>query len=126
LFTEWSEEMIERQEAHSSWSRDQFWVTVDGAGNNIPPRTKEFVDDWLDMAVSGGNPEKLLNNNNARVLISDRERSLKKSQARMGNINALKLWSGASGIGRLDYRWRIARQIVEDVLEGRVEVGDDA
>jgi hypothetical protein len=54
----------------------------------------------------------------ARDLILERERTLKRSLARLGNPRALELWQGASGAYRLDFRWRNAEQILNDLLNG--------
>jgi hypothetical protein len=58
-----------------------------------------------------------------RRLIADREKSLKKDLARLGNPNAKNGWGGDSGSGQMDYRWWISQRILGDILFG-LEDGD--
>jgi hypothetical protein len=53
-----------------------------------------------------------------RKLVGDRERALKRGLSRLDNPRALELWNGAAGTAALDYRWRNARVILEDVRDG--------
>jgi len=54
----------------------------------------------------------------ARMLIRARERQTKAGLARLHNSRALERWSGASGLGRLTFRWDDARTIVTDIMKG--------
>ena len=54
----------------------------------------------------------------ARQLIHERERSLKRSLARLDHRRPLENWGGASSIGRLDYRWQNVRQLLWDIQRG--------
>jgi hypothetical protein len=55
----------------------------------------------------------------ARSLIIDRECQLKRGQARVKGGRALESWGGDSGSRQLDYRWRIAKQMILDVVTTR-------
>ena len=53
-----------------------------------------------------------------RTAISDRERQLKKSLARLANPHALEMWRGDAGVARFDFRWRVGRSAVNDIATG--------
>ena len=73
---------------------------------------------WLERALSLSDPSLIRNDAELRDLIHNRERSLKRGQARLDNPRALELWSGAAGTGRLDFRWGVSRGILSDIVEG--------
>ena len=70
------------------------------------------VDEIIEGSIS------INENNEARELISNRERQLKGERSRIYNQRALELWSGSSGIGMMDYRWRSARRVLIDIIDG--------
>lgn len=99
-----------------SWDRPAFWNTVHATNARVPLRTHQFIDAWLDTAISHGS---LQLNRSARQLIHDRERTLKRGQARLDNPRALEMWGGAAGTAPLDYRWeRVVQQHIRDVQQG--------
>jgi hypothetical protein len=79
------------------------------------------VKSWLQIALAPDIASRLKSHAPARQLIQLRERSLKGKLARLENRDALRNWNGAAGAGRLDYRWRQAKTIVDDILVGRKE-----
>ena len=54
----------------------------------------------------------------ANELIRNRETLLKRSQSRFLNKDALQQWGGASGLGRLNYRWETAQRFLNDLYLG--------
>jgi hypothetical protein len=76
------------------------------------------VDGWLDRALGAKNPDTLADSPDARALITERERILKRARARLGNPRALERWNGSAGAGQINYRWHRVRTIVADVLQG--------
>jgi hypothetical protein len=110
----WRRMMQARGSAHSAWDRVQFWEVVVSAHANVTPSTKTFVDQWLALALTATG-RSLVTSKAARALITERERQLKRSQARLVNQRALELWQGASGIGRLNYRWPVAKRMLTDI-----------
>jgi Family of unknown function (DUF6361) len=111
---EWREMMQERRDAHAAWDRAGFWETVRSTQANVTPATRTFVDHWLTLALAPGG-EDPAGSDVARVLVTERERQLKRGQARLLNRRALELWQGASGAGRLNYRWPVARRMLADM-----------
>jgi len=89
----------------------------------IPHATRTFVIDWLDLVFGQGDNADVAENADAQALVRDREAWLKGSRARLQNPQALARWKGASGVAKLDFRWRTARTLVKDIVEGlhRVE-----
>lgn len=114
----WQDMISQRRGAFLAWDRDSFWRVFDPGVIRIPSRTRQFVTQWLDGAMYSGENQRVADSEPLRTLIHERERMLKRGQARLDNPRALELWSGAAGTGRLDYRWGITRTIVTDILEG--------
>jgi len=54
----------------------------------------------------------------ADELIRNRETTLKRSQSRFLNKDALQQWGGSSGLGRLNYRWETAQRFLNDLYLG--------
>ncbi|HEL5028475.1 TPA: hypothetical protein UOA81_003710 [Stenotrophomonas maltophilia] len=94
------------------WDMVQFWEQVERVGRPIHPRTREFVSSWLALVKAGqaDSPQ-------SRSLVRERERSLKGNLSRFNPEN-LDRWSGASGLGILNYRWGITRRHLADLLHG--------
>lgn len=111
----WNQTCSARSTALMEWNLEVFWHLVQQDGARVPSITKTFVGDWLTLVRNGARPS-WPRDKRARELIINRERFLKRKQARLDGGPALELWGGASGTGQLDYRWgRIARQFVLDV-----------
>jgi hypothetical protein len=118
LLGEWGELVTTRGDALRSWDRRRFWQLVATAGARITPQTRLFIDSWLDLALSPESIPSMLTSAKIRKLVGDRERALKRALSRLDNPRALELWNGAAGTAALDYRWRNARVILEDVRDG--------
>ena len=101
-----------------SWRTCRLWKLTAGHGN-IPPRTRRFVQSWIELVRES--PEVLLENKHARKLVRDREMELKRSHSRFNNHRALELWGGKSGIGRLVYRWPNVKVFLNDLYQGMVK-----
>lgn len=123
---EWRRMLDDRWMALSSWDRRRFWEIVGSSGARISPRTRLFINSWLDLAISDKTTESLIAGEAARLLIHGRERALKGTLARLDNRRALELWSGGAGTGRLSYRWPTAQRIVQDILLGLATEAHDA
>ena len=64
------------------------------------------------------NLSKLSIDEKARQLIYQREVRIKGNRSRLKNPRMLAQWSGASGASAFDFRWHIAKRIVDDVYLG--------
>ena len=114
----WADMIIDRQAALAAWDYDDFWNVLDRAEARVPKSTRQFVMHWLARSLSMKDPRQVAVDTDLRTLIQNRERTLKRGQARLDNPRALELWSGAAGTGRLDFRWGISRTILTDIVEG--------
>lgn len=122
---DWGLLMQERAEAHARWSRVQFWDFVRDTGATVTPSTRRFVEEWIALATSAEGRNASMSPQ-ARTLVEAREAQLKRAQARLRGGRALDLWQGASGLGRLTYRWYSAQRILRDLREAAMTEVVDA
>jgi hypothetical protein len=115
---EWFNMIEARGRAIRSWDLDSFWSTLEHAEARVPSRSRAFVMAWLKRALALPSAEAIATDRELHDLILNRERSLKRAQARLSNPRALELWSGAAGTGRLAFRWGVSRTMVADIIEG--------
>ena len=124
---EWYKNFKSESTRFSSWNKKLFWEIVAEQNPRVSNATKTFCMQWINYAIDSASAfDDFVNNVSIRSLIKNRERSLKKENARLSNSKALEAWRGASGIGQLDYRWRIARTMINDILAGLDQKGDNA
>jgi hypothetical protein len=114
---EWSDDCRDASAQLRSWDRDGMWEVVLRASPRIGPRTRAFVDAWLNT-VCRGKTRGVGDDSQLRRLVGDRERVQKKAQSRLDNERLLRTWSGHSGSAQLTYRWPQVRRIVTDVYDG--------
>lgn len=111
----WSEE-LDRTNALDKWDRAAWWATVARQNPRIRTLTRTFVDSWIDLVSTDVD---VATDNRAATLVGARERQIKGGRARLVNQAALDRWMGASGVGRLDFSWSIARRHLEDLYAAR-------
>jgi hypothetical protein len=115
----WADNLCMRGDELSRWDyKKRFYQIVVSNGGRPSPRTKDFINAWLEMALSPGGAKRIADSSEARKLIYNREITLKKALARLENKSTLQLWQGASGTSPLKYRWNPTKRIVMDILEG--------
>lgn len=113
---DWAGEVHADAAFFNRWDRDEFWHLVIKHNPRIHPFSRDFVLRWTERAL--GDPDGLVDDEEAARLVSDRERRVKGPLARVADLRQLERWSGASGLGRLDYRWSgAARAIVRDIVD---------
>jgi len=114
---QWRTILSARQAELHRWDRTAFWDLVKQNGARVPEGTFQFVKAWFQTTLDDGNPAGLADNAKSRQLIIDRERSIKRSRARIGNQRALENRGGSAGAAQLNYRWsRPVRAFVNDIL----------
>lgn len=87
--------------------------------SRVAASTRSFVEKWFAF-VQASNGRRLADDAQARDLIRRRELRVKGRQRSRIATPYRVAWNGASGSGRLDYRWGAAvQQIVLDVAKGR-------
>lgn len=107
----------ERRHLIESWKHEEFWRYVLGQNPRITRITQRFVDAWFTAVTKGDAAHGLHPTSRLRDLVEQREREVKKGQARLANPKLLELWGGGSA-GGLNYRWPTVRRIVTDIQEG--------
>ncbi len=121
----WSQIIMKRWDELAVWFSDGgFWRSK--SFNTIPAssnsqsfeRTKVFVNNWFSLVFKGQNLLSVKKDEDAINLIYEREVYLKRSRARLENQRALDLWNGAAGAFQLDYRYRVAKQLMSDIISG--------
>lgn len=115
-FREWAEQIAEERHFLEAWELDDFWRFVYERNARVSSLTRRFVQSWVD-AVRSGSAAGALGLDAPRQLVADRERAVKRVQARLSNTRLLGLWSGAVASG-LDYRWPAVKTIITDIHEG--------
>jgi hypothetical protein len=116
-FTGWAQLLAQHQRTFADWKRNRFWEIIWQANPRISRATKEFIDSWCDLALTG-NAVALRDDQAARKLIRERESKLKRSLARIDNPRALELWRGDSGSAQLEFRWLISQRLLRDIFQG--------
>jgi len=117
MIREWSALLNRRESVFREWDRNEFWDIIYREYGKPPIPTRRFIDAWWDIALQ--TPDEVANSDQARELIRDRERSLKKGQARLFSQRAREMWGGSAGTAQLDYRWENGvRQIIVDIIQG--------
>lgn len=97
---------------------DEIHAEVTGLRKRpVNPNTFRFVREWFALVAKLG-PSDVVDNPEARELVRRREGLTKGAQARIGNPKRLAEWGGASGAGRLTYRWGETRRILLDIHDG--------
>jgi hypothetical protein len=112
----WADEMVGMQDDLRAWDLDRFQQSLHMLNPRIPYSAFTFCRAWMTAAREA--PRSVGDQPALRVLIETRERQLKGALARLSSVRALEKWSGASGLGRLDYRWGISRPMILDIFEG--------
>ncbi len=100
-----------------AWDLNGLWALIAAQGRPAAPPTRSFVSEWVDLARASGG--RLADDDKARELIRNRERVQKRGQARLINERLMRQWGGASGSGRLNFRWPVVRRILNEIVDGR-------
>ena len=120
LLAEWHDELLGTMgTALQGWDLDRMWQITKRSNPNIQRRAEEFVDRWVVGLRSGSS---VADNAKLRALVEEREKR-KGAQSRLKNEKMLAAWTGASGTGRLTYRWGTVKNIVNDIVGGLNDAG---
>lgn len=109
----WAEELAASRPFAGGWTERDLWGVLERRGRTPRTPTVLFTTRWL-RAVQEHGPD-CVGRDEVRRLVRERELALKGGRARLANPSALEAWRGASGLVRLDYRWRVARRLIDDV-----------
>ena len=100
------------------WDLNGLWALVAKQGRPVSLRTRSFVANWVALAAAWRGLG-LADDPEARALVRNRELRQKGSQARLRNDRLMQQWGGASGSGRLEFRWPVVARLLDDIAEGR-------
>jgi hypothetical protein len=119
MYATWAAEAREAMGDLRAWDLGAFWTTVHLSDPTRRPMTEWFVQAWVELVRRAANVAQLADSAEAELLIRHRERRVKKKGlARLENARARELWGGASGRIQIEYRWRNARQVLNDIEAG--------
>lgn len=116
-FQAWARSVDDERHLLDAWDQAAFWSFVRRQNERVSPRTEVFVQAWVRAVLDGSAAQALDAAPAARQLVAERERSVKRGQARLSNPKLLALWGGGGG-GGLDFRWPTVKTIVTDIHEG--------
>ena len=116
LLDRWRDEVEEH--GLRDWNLDYLWTLVARQGKPVSPPTRAFVTQWVSLA-RGPSLQGLADDQAAQSLIREREIHQKRAQARLTNDRLMRQWGGASGSGRLNFRWPVVARLLNDIAEGR-------
>jgi hypothetical protein len=111
--TEWASWEAEEE----AFDPKQLWALVMSQAGRLRDPQRRFIETWSE-AVAVNGPEAVADSEDLRQLIRRREQQLKGSRARVINKGRLLDWSGRTGTGRMQFRWRNVRQLLIDLHEG--------
>jgi hypothetical protein len=116
----WADLLSSRQDELNGWDyKEKFWRIVSRQGARPTWRTQQFIQMWLQIALSPRRARRVSEDDFARDLIQKREKQLKRRIARLDNPEALARWCSDPSTkmaGQLRYRWRPAEKIINDIL----------
>jgi Family of unknown function (DUF6361) len=110
----WVEELNSERAAVHGLDLGELWSGVLAHNPRVSLPTINFVDTFVDLVRSGKTPDDA----DVLALVCSREKRQKGQQSRLVNEKLLRNWTGASGTGRLGYRWTNVRRLLGDVGEG--------
>jgi hypothetical protein len=123
---EWATLLEQRRHALETWDVARLLHLLRADGARIPATTAGFVQQWVSLVRTPEQAHAITESEPARRLIRAREQATKGKQARLHNASARERWGGASGTGRLDYRWATVQDLINDIVVGLERGAPDA
>jgi hypothetical protein len=101
----------------SAWRTSRSFVITASKLAATSRNAIAFSMQWFDVALA--NSLKLADDRQARDLVMNREKSVKRLRSRFVNPTALKNWSGEVGTGEMKFRWGNAKILLSDIAAGQ-------
>ena len=113
------EEWITRESAEDDlFKPSDLWDFLDRVRANLKHPTRKFINAWAERLKYIG-VDQIGSDTEIRDLVEKREVKLKgKARARLANTDRLRDWPGGSGLGRLDFNWFRAMELLLELYEG--------
>lgn len=118
LVVAWAD-AVDLSAANFDW--DEFWLVAYEGNPGITMPTRTFVERWFACTLALG--ADVASDATSRQLVERRERQTKNTQARLANPRRLETWTAPVGMARLNYRWPVVQDIVNDVLDATRQRG---
>lgn len=94
----------------SAFDRDRLWAIV--GHRNVPPRTRHFIDNWMDLAAAPIGDTLRMDE-----LVETQERANKGKRSKLGaNVEEGQSFSEWVGISRMNFRFDQVKTIIEDIM----------
>lgn len=118
-YAEQWQQWAEKEAQQEPFDGDELRMWLARRGHRYAPGQQRFIDNWTARL---GVPELTTSKDDVelRKLIADREYALKGGRARLKNAKRLLHWSGRSGVGRMQFNWPQAREMLLDLHEGLI------
>ena len=113
------QEWITRESAEDDlFKPSDLWDFLSRVRANLKHPTRQFINAWADSLNSVG-VSNIGTHPTFRDLVEKREVKLKgRARARLANIDRLRDWPGGSGLGRLDFNWFRAKELLLELYQG--------
>jgi len=100
------------------WDLNEFRSIAFEQNRHVHFMTRRFINNWIGFVLNRRSLKNFPENEFARHLVQKREIQIKAKRSRLKNPRMLEQWQGESGARPLDFRWRVARRLLNDILEG--------
>lgn len=110
-------EWAEREANETPFSPQSLWQFMAQSRSHLTSPLQRFIESWSERVAEIG-PAAVAGDADIARLVRLRELKLKGARARFTNQNRLLDWSGAVGLGRMNYRWFRVRQLLIDLHRG--------
>ena len=113
----------EREAEEDAFNPNQLWGFAAEHGVGVRRRQRHFVESWsarigeIVGAMLGGSGN-VADDLQLRRLVEAREKELKGPRSRLVDMARLLDWNGASGVGRMGFRWGRVRALLADLHRG--------
>lgn len=116
----WQAELEDDARKLAQWDRDAFWAHVRTMNPRLSPATYDFAERWIKTALRAAEGEAVWKDPSVSEAVKKRELQLKGGRARLRpeNQRGRDRWQGDADAFRMDYRWRPAQIIVNDIVRG--------
>ena len=116
-YAEQWQQWAEKEAQQEPFDGDELWEWLARREHRYARGQQRFIDGWT-ARLGTPDPTTSKDDFELRKLIADREYALKGKRSRLKNAKRLLHWSGRSGVGRMQFNWPQARQMLLDLHEG--------
>lgn len=113
------QDWINRESAEKySFKPSDLWTFLAEVRCQVKHPTKKFINDWAARLSTIG-VSNISTDCEIRGFVRKRELRLKgRARARLYNSDKIRDWYGGSGLGRLDFNWFRAKELLSELYQG--------